>query len=208
MTDLPPAVALRRGPVTAALHGRVCLDYDTRFLRRRRLVTEAGEGVMVDLPETTSLEDGDALVLSDGRLVGVTAAAEPLIEVRGDLARLAWHVGNRHTPCRIESGRLLIRQDHVLRAMLVRLGATVTDLVAPFSPEGGAYGMGRTMGHDHGGAAAHAHAHDHQHDHGPDCAHGQAHRPTAVHHHGSHLRPDDEVEGLDAETRAAGPFAG
>jgi urease accessory protein len=77
------------------------------------------------------------------------------LAVSGDLARLAWHIGNRHTPCQVEKGRLLIRRDHVLEAMLRQLGAGVEAVIAPFRPEGGAYGHGRTMGHDHG------HSHDH-----------------------------------------------
>ena len=53
--------------------------------------------------------------------------------------------------------RLRIRQDHVIEDMLVRLGAIVERLDAPFNPEGGAYGHGETEGHDHG----HAHGHNH-----------------------------------------------
>ena len=174
MNDLPPARSVRRAPVEGPVHGTVVLDYDGRMLRRKRLVTAAGEGLPVDLPEVSSLNHGDALELADGRLIAVAAAPEPLIEVRGDLPRLAWHIGNRHTPCRIEADRLLIRRDHVLKAMLVQLGARVAEVEAPFSPEGGAYGHGRTMGHDHG--------------HGP---HDHAH----VHHHGSHAHGPDEDDG-------------
>ena len=81
------------------------------------------------------------------------AAPEPLAEVAAEgaeLARLAWHVGNRHAPAQIGAGRLWIRRDHVLEAMLARLGATVRPVMAPFTPEGGAYGHGRTHGHSHG----------------------------------------------------------
>jgi urease accessory protein len=66
------------------------------------------------------------------------------------LPRLAWHIGNRHTPCQIAADHLLIRADHVLEGMLRGLGAGVTPTMAAFAPEGGAYGHGRTMGHDHG----------------------------------------------------------
>ena len=41
------------------------------------------------------------LVKDDGSRIAVVAAAEPLLEVRGDLARLAWHIGTRHTPCQL-----------------------------------------------------------------------------------------------------------
>ncbi len=153
-----------------AVQGRVVLDYDARFLRRRRLRIESGEAMLVDLVETVSLASGDALVLSDGRLISVEAADEPLLVVTGDLARLAWHIGNRHTPCQIEAGRLLIRRDRVLMDMLSGLGAALDETVEPFTPEGGAYGFGRTLSHDHGPAGGHLHVHTH-------ISHGTAEEP-------------------------------
>jgi urease accessory protein len=133
----------------------VTLAYDERFLRRKRLTCDSGAGFLVDLPETVSVQAGDAFVLDDGRKVAVAAAVEPVVVVKGSLARLAWHIGNRHTPCQVAGDHLIIRRDHVLEAMLAQLGAEVSLAMLPFHPEGGAYGHGRTMGHDHGG-----------HDHG------------------------------------------
>jgi urease accessory protein len=148
------AGALRRGSAAGA-DDRVVLDYRDRFLRRRRLVTVSGAAVLVDLPETVSLDDGDALVLDDGRLVAVEAAAEPLLEVSAPphaLARLAWHIGNRHMPAEISPDRILVQRDSVIEDMLARLGAVTRPVEAPFRPEGGAYGRGRTHGHRHGAA--------------------------------------------------------
>ena len=136
------------------------LTYDGRFLRRRVLTTTNGLGFLVDLPQTTSLDHGDAFALEDGSLVEIIAAAEDLLEVRGaDLPRIAWHIGNRHSPCQIDGARLLIQRDHVLRDMLGRIGAEVREVVRPFRPEGGAYGHGRTHGHDHGHSHGPAHHH-------------------------------------------------
>ncbi len=101
----------------------------------------------MDLAKTTSLNRHDAFVLEDGRLVGVVPANEDLLEVKGNLVRLAWHIGNRHTPCQIESGRLLIQHNHVIKTMLLKLGAIVTSVNEPFTPEGGAYGNTRTHAH-------------------------------------------------------------
>lgn len=129
--------------------GRVVLDHDSRCLRRRRLMTEGGASFMVDLPQAVSLDGGDALVLQDGCAVEIAAAREPVLRIEGDLARLAWHIGNRHCPCEIHADHLVIRADHVLEAMLAQLGARVTRSLAPFRPEGGAYGHGRTFGHTH-----------------------------------------------------------
>lgn len=166
MTDLPAATILvpktRRGPQLP--YDVVTLGYDARFLRRKRLVTAHGEGFLVDLPETTNLSEGDCFQLADGRLIEVISAEEKLIEVRAtDLPRLAWHIGNRHTPCQIEADRLLIREDHVLEQMLRQLGAVLRKIEEPFTPEGGAYGHGRTMGHDHGHIHHHS-SHRHQDD--------------------------------------------
>jgi urease accessory protein len=157
---LPVATAIRRGPVAGPILDLVVLGYDERMLRRRRLTTAAGAEFLVDLAATASLEPGDAFELSDGRLIAVAAADEALMEVRGDLPRLAWHIGNRHTPCQMAGDRLVIRADRVMRQMLAGLGAEVTDVTGPFFPEGGAYGHGRTLGHAHGNGAAEDHAHD------------------------------------------------
>jgi urease accessory protein len=134
-----------QGPAADSL----VLDYEGRFVRRKRLETVSGAAVLVDLPDTRSLSAGDALEAWDGRLIEIVAATEPLLRVRGDLVRLAWHIGNRHTPCEIAADQLLIRADHVLADMLTRLGAAVEPVMAPFTPEGGAYGHGRTQGHSH-----------------------------------------------------------
>jgi urease accessory protein len=147
---LPTAQTLHRsGQWPRLATGRVVLGYDERFLRRKRLTMASGDAFLVDLAETTNLLAGDAFELDDGRLVEIAAAEEPVLVIRGDLVRLAWHIGNRHTPCQIEPDRLVIRADHVLADMLRGLGATVTEALAPFTPEGGAYGLGRTMGHAH-----------------------------------------------------------
>ena len=142
--DLPPARHHRRPPFGRAPYDTVTLAHDERTLRRRRLVTARGEGVLVDLARAVRLDHGDALELEDGRLLEVIAAEEPLFEVRGDLVRLAWHIGNRHLSCRIEGERLLVARDRVVRDMLLRLGASLREVSEPFVPEGGAY-----EGHSH-----------------------------------------------------------
>lgn len=144
---LPARQVLRQNASNAT--DRIVLAYDERFLRRKRLICESGASVMVDLPETVSLDDGDALVTDDGQKLAIVAATEPVVVITGDLPRLAWHIGNRHTPCEVTGMHLVIRRDHVLETMLTGLGASLTLTLAPFRPEGGAYGHGRTLGHSH-----------------------------------------------------------
>ena len=143
-----PARSLLRNAATGAID-RVVLSYDERFLRRKRLTTDAGASFMVDLAETTSLNHGDAFSLDDGRKIAVRAAEEPVVRVQGNLPRLAWHIGNRHCPCEMAEDHLVIRADPVLEDMLLKLGAKLEKGYAPFRPEGGAYGHGRTFGHSH-----------------------------------------------------------
>lgn len=147
----------------AEARDRVVLDFDERFRRRKVLLGEGGLQFLLDLEEAVALRDGDALALEGGGYVRVAAADENLVEVRGAnaeaLARLAWHLGNRHLPVAIKGDRLLIRDDHVIVDMLKGLGASVRAVREPFDPEGGAYGQHNfDLRHPHGGV--HGHSHD------------------------------------------------
>ncbi len=136
------------------------LTYEDRFFRRKKLRSEGGQEFVVDMEKTTNFNHGDAFQLDDGVLIEIVAAPEPCLAVTGpDLARLAWHIGNRHTPCQIEPRRLVIRDDPVIGHMLEHLGASLAKVFEPFTPEGGAYGHGRTHSHEHGKSAHHVHEH-------------------------------------------------
>jgi len=168
MTQPPAPRALALEPLTGPAADSLSLPYEGRWRRRGLMTTDAGEEILLDLAEAAELAEGLALSLSDGRRVALRAAPEPLAEARAPdapgLARLAWHIGNRHTPCEVQADRLLIRRDHVLEHMLAHLGARVSHVEAPFRPEGGAYGHGRTHGHSHGHDPHHdpdAHMRDH-----------------------------------------------
>tara|TARA_E500000075_G_scaffold34831_1_gene31279 strand:- start:3836 stop:4348 length:513 start_codon:yes stop_codon:yes gene_type:complete len=153
--------------------GVITLDYESRFLRRKRLVTDSGEAFLVELPEAVSLSATDGFELDDGRVIAIQPKPEPLLKITHDhLPRIAWHIGNRHTPCQIEQGHLLIQQDHVLEDMLRLLGADIEKLDAPFTPEGGAYGHGRTHSHAQGPSVDHEHAKNRAHSDG----HGNHHQ--------------------------------
>jgi urease accessory protein len=127
--------------------GALTLDYDARHRRRIRLTTDQGEEILLDLPKTVAMSDGDGLQLEDGRWLKVQAAAELVIEVRHEapeqLVRLAWHLGNRHLPTEIRKEVLYIRPDHVIEHMLGELGAELAMVRIPFQPESGAYGRDR-----------------------------------------------------------------
>lgn len=129
----------------------ITLDETARHRRRIKLTSDNGIAFLLDLPEARLLHHGAGLVLSDGQTIEVRAQPEALMDVRGrdaqHLLALAWQIGNRHLAAEIEADRILIRADHVIKDMLLGLGATVTDVDAPFSPEGGAYGDAHSRHH-------------------------------------------------------------
>ncbi len=151
MTDimLRATQVLKAGSWQVAPVDRITLSYDERHRRRLRFLAEAGTEFLLDLPRTTVLRGGDGLRLEDGRVILVAAAEEPLLEVTAadadQLARLAWHIGNRHLPAQIATGRILIREDSVIEDMLKGLGATVRHLAEPFTPEAGAYDSSHSL---------------------------------------------------------------
>ncbi len=134
------------------------LTFDQREKSRLRVKTLGGEELGLQLKVGTMLSHGDKLQLTDGRVIEVIAAEESLHEVRAEsatqLARIAYHVGNRHVPLQVNDDHLLMLPDHVLKAMVEGLGGTVREVTRPFQPESGAYG--------------HSHVH-HSHD---DQGHG------------------------------------
>ena len=179
---------------THAAADTVVLDFDDRHRRRMAMTGTRGLEFLLDLENAVALRGGDALVLEDGRLIEVVAAAEPLVEIRGvdplHLVRVAWHLGNRHLPTQIMPKGLRIRRDHVIEAMVKGLGARIIEIEAPFDPEGGAYASSHAYAseaHAHAQAHsshAHAHAHSsHDHDHGH-------HDHSDHHHHDEHCDHD------------------
>lgn len=194
---------LRAGAVRRALEvatedqaqplGQAVLPHDERHVRRRTIELVDGRKVLVDLAEPVVLETGDRLVIEGGGEVQIAAAYEPLYEIFGQdsvhLMELGWHIGNRHLAAAIEPTRILILRDHVIKAMLERLGARVREIVAQFNPVRGAYsGHGaHSHGHDHGGHshenAGHGHSHSHSHDgHSHSHHHGNDHGPGGHRH--------------------------
>ena len=99
---------IRAGRWSGVATDSVLLAYDDRHRRRFAMRGEGGLEFLLDLAEATHLGDGDGLVLEDGRMVAVKAKPEPLLVVEArdalHLARIAWHLGNRHSQHRSATG--------------------------------------------------------------------------------------------------------
>ena len=172
---------VRAGLWNARPADTVRLDYDHRTRRRIALTGEGGLSFLLDLAKTPVLVAGDGLRLEDGRIVAVETAPERLLEIacrdERALARIAWHLGNRHLATEIGTRTVHIRDDHVIADMARGLGAEVRTVERPFNPEGGAYGQGAVAGQGHGHHHGDGHHHHHHHD-----GHGHSHHHD--HDHG------------------------
>lgn len=139
----------RRMPRGTQASATITLTYESRRKSRQKVRIDGGEEAGVILPWGESLRDGDVLAAANGLVIRIVAASEPVMLVRcshpRELARVAYHLGNRHVAVEVGEGILKIAPDHVLRAMVEGLGAQVELGNEPFEPESGAYG-----GHVHG----------------------------------------------------------
>jgi urease accessory protein len=135
--------------------GELVLPFELRQKSRLRTALASGEDLGLFLERGEVLRDGDFLLAEDGRVVRVIARPERVLDIvcagPEALARIAYHLGNRHVPVQVGADWLRIADDHVLRQMVEGLGAAALAREAPFEPEAGAY----AGAHSHGAPATH-----------------------------------------------------
>jgi urease accessory protein len=132
--------------------GQLELPFEQRQKTRFHAKLASGETVAVLLPRGEVLRGGDRVAASDGRVIAIVAQPESLLHIEcssaAELARAAYHLGNRHVAVQVGAGFLRIAHDHVLENMLRQLGAKVSPISAPFEPEAGAYAGAREHKHE------------------------------------------------------------
>jgi len=188
MLEIKSKLKIPRSAYKVEVKGQLRLPFDSRQKSRLKTQLASGEEVGLMLPRGEILRGGDLVTASDGRVIEVVAEPEKVVHVTctsaAELAKAAYHLGNRHVPVQVGDGFLRLAADHVLEEMLTKLGATVAHMEAPFEPEAGAYGGGHRhdeMGH---GGKIHDHGHDHDHDHD----HGHVHDEHCGHDHHHHKK--------------------
>lgn len=167
----------------AVVFDTLTLPYELRIRGRLKAVTDSGRDAGLFLDRGPVLRHGALLQATSGELIRVQAADEPVttayIESGLPLARLSYHLGNRHVSLALgcdADGRHWVRfpPDHVLEELAVLLGATLSHQHAPFDPESGAYAhAGREHSHAH--SHSHSHGHAHEHSHVDDDPHDHTH---------------------------------
>jgi urease accessory protein len=157
MIEIKAKLKVPRAAYRLEIRGQLKLPFEARQKSHLRTKLVSGEEVALMLPRGEILRGGDLVTASDGRVIEVLAEPEKLLHIESDsLAKVAYHLGNRHVPVQVGEGFLRIAADHALEQMLRKLGAKMREIQAPFEPEADAYAAERS--HDH-------HEHDHDHDH-------------------------------------------
>lgn len=132
------------------------LDIQQRVRSRQRIRLTNGEDALLEIERGLTLRHGDQLTNAEGEVLSILSAPETLSVVSTDdlhlLARVCYHLGNRHVPLQITPQWVSYLHDHVLDDMVRGLGAQVEVKTAPFEPEAGAYG-----------GTSHSHSHSHAH---------------------------------------------
>ena len=192
MVEIRSKLKIARSAYKVEVKGQLKLPFDSRQKSRLRTKLVSGEEVALMLPRGEILRGGDLVTASDGRVIEVLAEPEKLLHIESaELARVAYHLGNRHVPVQVGKDFLRIAADHVLGEMVKKLGAKVSEVEAAFEPEAGAYAGGHhqhdEMGH---GGKIHDHHHEHDHDHGhvhdEHCGHDHHHHHGHDHKHHKH----------------------
>jgi urease accessory protein len=177
MLEIKSKLKIARSAYKVEVRGQLRLPFESRQKSRLKTKLVSGEEVGLMLPRGEILRGGDLVTASDGRVIEIVAEPEKVLHVEcksaAELAKAAYHLGNRHVPVQVGDGFLRLTADHVLAEMLKNLGAKVSEMQAPFEPEAGAYAGGHHQ-HDemgHGGKIHDHHGHDHDHDHDHDHQH-------------------------------------
>lgn len=126
----------------------VSLPFELR--QKARFIAPLSNGIEAgfQLERGKVLSHGDKLLSEQGAVILVIAQDEEVSTAKvsaSDLARVCYHLGNRHVPLQISETWCRYQRDHVLDDMVQQLGGKVTHELAPFHPESGAY----LSGHSH-----------------------------------------------------------
>lgn len=133
---------------------QLALNWESRRKSRLKASTASGTQIGLFLPRGSILFEGSLLRAVDGRLIEVVAAPEDVSTVSSPdavlLARVAYHLGNRHVRTQVGPGFIRYRHDRAIDELVRKLGAEVSVEEVPFEPERGT----KDHVHDHDSATS------------------------------------------------------
>ena len=127
------------------------LPFESRQKARLHTKLDNGLDAGLFLPRGLIIRGGDILKAETGEYVKIISAEEKVSTASSNdlllIARACYHLGNRHVPIQISEHWIRYLHDHVLDEMIVGLGLSVKQELAPFEPESGAYSVSHSHAH-------------------------------------------------------------
>lgn len=100
-------------------------ELNKRILRKR---TESGKDVAISLEESGTLRYEDVLFEDEDTLIVIRTKLEDVYVITPktmqEMGKMAFEIGNRHTPCIIEEDEILVRYDHTLDKLMDEVGVS------------------------------------------------------------------------------------
>ncbi|GAB2567091.1 urease accessory protein UreE [Gracilibacillus alcaliphilus] len=135
------------------------LDWEELNKRILRKFTTKGREIAIILEEQ-GLQYGDILYQDETSTMAIRTKSEPAYVIRPasitEMGKIAFELGNRHTPCIIEGNEIIVRYDRTLEDIFAKTGVayvqTEKRFKQPFKYKGHHH-------HDEHAAAASTHAH-------------------------------------------------
>lgn len=98
-------------------------ELNKRILRKQ---TENGTDVSISLESGDHLHYGDVLYEDENTLIAIRTKLEKVYVITPktmkEMGKMAFEIGNRHTPCIIEDNEILVRYDHTLEKLMDEVG--------------------------------------------------------------------------------------
>ncbi|EON72731.1 urease accessory protein UreE [Lysinibacillus sphaericus] len=102
------------------------LDWEALSKRILRTETDKGTDIALRLSGEEPLKYGDLLFEDGERRIAIRTKLEPVIVIcpknMMEMGKAAFELGNRHTPCLIENGEIIVRADHTINPLLDEVG--------------------------------------------------------------------------------------
>ncbi len=106
------------------------LEIEWEELNKRifRKHTEGGKEVAISLDNSGVLNYGDILYEDEDTLIALRTKLEKVYVIKPktmrEMGKMAFEIGNRHTPCIIDDDEILVRYDHTLEKLMDEVGVT------------------------------------------------------------------------------------
>lgn len=100
-------------------------ELNKRILRKQ---TVKGKDIALSLESSGTLKYGDVLYEDEDTLIVIRTEREKAYVIKPktmkEMGRMAFEIGNRHTPCIIEDNEILVRYDHTLEKLMDEVGVS------------------------------------------------------------------------------------